>query len=375
MIAPPKRKFLSIQLSIMKKAKKKNTNILIIQILAFVIIVLGIVIMMGYSMTRQSDRALHEFFITAHELYLTVIRAIIVVIGAFFTIRYYLQKKGKLSRFRFISLISFSTMAFIFYILIPLITDIWDIYNALMPFPWTTVPLRFIVGIIYVDPSPQDMYIAGGYTTIIFAYFAYQLFVFIGTIFLGRRWQCSMLCLNNGSHAETMGIALPIIPQNKERPRSKQIKPSLKKVLLGLQLFIFSLNMLLIFFWALLAFWGIVLVPILPLVVIEIVKYLLLETILLMALWIFVGGRGYCYYCPAGFLLGFIGKAVGQRIETNLTNCVKCGACNDACNLSIDILALAKDNRPVKTIHCTGCGHCVDSCPTQNLKYRTNLVD
>ena len=358
----------------MVKAKRKNVNILILQFLAVLLVVLAIIVGMGFSMTGQSDQATQEFFKMAHNIFLNLVRALIVVLGAFFTIRYAIQKKGTVSRFRLISLASFTTMAFIFLVVIPLTTHFWDIYLSIMPFPWTTLPLKLIATISYFDPSFQDAYALQGYTILLFSFFAYQFFVFTGTIFLGRRWHCSMICLYNGCHAESMGVALPLIPQNKKRPDSKQIKPSLKKVLLRMQAFMFSLNMLLMCFWSLLIIWGIVIIPTILLIVVELSKYLFLELLLLMALWIFVGGRGYCYYCPAGFLLGVIGKIVGQRIETNLTYCTNCNACNDACDMSIDIRDAVKRDKPVKTVNCTGCGHCVDSCPTQNLKYATHLM-
>jgi polyferredoxin len=171
-----------------------------------------------------------------------------------------------------------------------------------------------------------------------------------------------------------MGVALPLIPHNKKRPQSKQIKPFLRKTLRVVQCFLFSLNTLLVLLWALFTFFGILLIPIKPLIIIEVVKYLSMELVLLMLLWLFIGGRGYCYYCPAGTLLGLIGRGVGQRIETNLTHCTNCNVCNDACKMSNDIISAVNKNVPLKTIHCTGCGACIDSCPTHNLQYSTNFL-
>ena len=358
-----------------KQDKKKNINILIIQILALVLIVLGTAIGMGLGMTRQMDEDTLEIFRMLFKLYENLVRATVVILGVFFTIRYTLQKRGKISRFRLTSLISFSTMAFIVLILIPLITRFWDFYFAITPFPWLTLPLQLLSKGAFFSNRFEDPYGMYGPTIILYGYFGYQLFMFTGVLLLGRRWQCSMICLINGCHAESMGIALPLTPHNKKRPHSKQIKTSVKKVLLVIQLFLFSLNMLLMLLWSFFTFFGIALVPMKLAIIVELIKYLSLEVIIFMILWIFIGGRGYCYYCPVGFLLGMIGRGVGQRIETDLTHCTGCNACNDACKMSIDVASSAKNNKPVETIQCTGCGLCVDDCPTQNLRYTTRFMD
>ena len=358
-----------------KQVKKKNINILIIQILAIVLITLGLAIGMSIGMIRQMDKETQHIFRLLFKIYENLVRASVVILGVFFTIRYTLQKKGKISRFRLTSLMSFSIMAFIFLILLPLTTHFWDFYFAISPFPWSTLPLQLLSIGSYFGNSFEEPYGMNGVTIILYAYFGYQLFVFIGTLFLGRRWQCSMVCLINGCHAESMGVALPLTPHNKKRPHSKQIKPSLRKVLLAIQLFLFSLNLVLIFFWSFFTFYLVSFVSLRLLIFIEIIKYLTLEVFLFMFLWIFVGGRGYCYYCPVGFLLGVIGRGVGQRIETNLTHCTGCNACNDECKMSVDVVASVKNNKPVETIYCTGCGLCIDSCPTQNLKYTTHFMN
>lgn len=128
----------------MVKQDKKNSNILIIQILALVLIALGFLIGMGSIMSRQMEGGTSELFRLAFKLYENLVRATIIILGVFFTLRYTLQKKGKVSRFRLTSLISFSTMAFIVLILIPVLTRFWDFYFALTPFPWLTLPFQLL---------------------------------------------------------------------------------------------------------------------------------------------------------------------------------------------------------------------------------------
>ena len=358
-----------------KQVKKKDINILIIQILAVVLIILGIAIGMGMGMSRQMDEDTSHFFKFLFKLYENMVRATVVILGVFFTIRYTLKKKGGISRFRLTSLLSFSSMAFICLIILPLVTRFWDLYFAITPFPWSTLPFQLLSRGAFFLNRFEEPYGVAGPVIILYGYFGYQIVMFTGTLLLGRRWHCSMICLVNGCHAESMGIALPLIPQNKKRPHSKQIKPSVRKVLLVIQLCLFSLNMVLMLLWSLFTFFEIALVPMKLVIIVELIKYLSLELFLFMLLWIFIGGRGYCYYCPVGFLLGMIGKGVGQRIKTDLTHCTGCKACNDACKMSIDVVTAAKKSKPVETIQCTGCGLCVDSCPTKNLKYTTRFMD
>lgn len=94
-----------------------------------------------------------------------------------------------------------------------------------------------------------------------------------------------------------------------------------------------------------------------------------------MFFWVAFVGRLYCYYCPLGTLLSWIGRVGGQRITTNETHCIQCGKCNAACQLSIDVRSYASKGIPVDNLNCVGCAHCVDACPTQTLRYSTNFLD
>jgi len=94
-----------------------------------------------------------------------------------------------------------------------------------------------------------------------------------------------------------------------------------------------------------------------------------------MFFWIAFIGRGYCYYCPLGTVLGFLGKLSGQRIKTDNTKCVHCNQCNLACPMSIDIISKAKSGEEVSDISCVGCGHCVDACPSRTLYYSTRFLN
>ena len=156
-----------------KQVKKKNTNILIIQIIAIVLVVLGTIIGMSLGMTRQMDENAQQIFKMVFEIFENLVRATAVILGAIFTIRYTLQKNGKISRFRLTSLISFSTMAFIFLFLLPLMTRFWDLYFAYNPFPWSTLPLQLLSIDSYFGNGFEEPYGMNGATVVLYVYFGY----------------------------------------------------------------------------------------------------------------------------------------------------------------------------------------------------------
>ena len=103
-------------------------------------------------------------------------------------------------------------------------------------------------------------------------------------------------------------------------------------------------------------------------------KYLSTELLVTMFFWIAFIGRGYCYYCPLGTVLSLLGKVAGQKIVTDNTKCLQCNQCNSVCPMSIDIKTMAQKGKPVTTLRCVGCGHCVDACPSRNLSYTTKFL-
>ncbi len=95
-------------------------------------------------MTRQMDAETRKIFMFIFKMYENLVRASAIILASFFTIRYTLQKKATLSRFRIASLVSFSLMAFTVLILLPLLTRFWDLYFGISPFPWSTLPLQLL---------------------------------------------------------------------------------------------------------------------------------------------------------------------------------------------------------------------------------------
>lgn len=309
------------------------------------------------------------FFIFEHYF-----RSAVVAYSSYLTIKRAKALKGKVSRFRVISLVIFSLSLLLFLVIIPTIWLFMGFNSLFMAFPWSAAPLKILIDGEYFGSSFIDLFGSVGIRIAIFAYLAYQAYAYSGTILYGRRWYCSMICTLAGCHAESLGDVLPLIPHNKKRPKSKAVHPKIRIILGILRIFELGLSLFVFIMLGIYAFGGTTFLSIDTLMRLELKRILIFDTYPLVVGWGLVGGRFYCYYCPSGTIFGLVGRIVGQQIDTGLTKCTGCGLCNDACKMSIDVMSKAKAGIPVKDINCVGCGLCVDACPQENLQYSTSFL-
>lgn len=74
--------------------------------------------------------------------------------------------------------------------------------------------------------------------------------------------------------------------------------------------------------------------------------------------------RFFCkYLCPAGALYAAIGKASPYMVRVDESACIRCGKCNRACPMNVEIMD-AKNGR-VTSAECINCNECVHACPVQ----------
>ena len=74
--------------------------------------------------------------------------------------------------------------------------------------------------------------------------------------------------------------------------------------------------------------------------------------------------RFFCkYLCPAGALYGAVGKASPYAVRVDEDACIRCGKCNRACPMNVDVMN-AKNGR-VTSMECINCNECVAVCPVQ----------
>ncbi|UWG99091.1 4Fe-4S binding protein [Dehalobacter sp. DCM] len=315
----------------------------------------------GYASHATEDTA--KLITWFWHFYENWVKTFFIVTCSFLTLK--IVGSSQITVMRKRNLIGFIVSAIVVHIAGPLLLKNSELYFFAMPLPWSTTPLQLLDTTTNFYISRLPAWGVTGITAALIFYAWISAIIILGTLFLGRRWQCSTLCLFNGFASEVFAPAFPLVGKiRKVKPRQLRILFILKWVFLCISLF-FS------FYWAL----HLLKVP-LPgninvISSVENYKYLTGELFTAMFFWIAFIGRGYCYYCPLGTMLGLLGKLAGQKILTNNTKCVQCNQCNSACSMAIDISSKAKDGEAVKNLRCVGCGHCVDACPTRTLSYST----
>ena len=346
---------------------EKALEIAILKVMLATYILLALVIAgLNYGYADQAAPAIAEFISWFWHFYENWIKTIFIICGSFLTLRVIAGSARTTMRKR--NLQGFITIALIVHIIGPLILNISELYLFSMPLPWTTFPLQLFYeeSSFYLTRFP--LWGTAGIAAALIFFALVNIIVFSGTLLLGRRWQCSTLCLFNGFAAEVFAPAFPLISKH------RQVKPTVLKIFNCLK---WLLLMLALFFTS---FWVLYLSD-LPLAFdpgmiaqSEVFKYLGAELLAMMFLWIVLTGRGYCYYCPLGTVLSFMGRLGGQKIVTNKSECIKCNKCNQACPLTIDIKSRAEKALDVDNLRCVGCGHCIDICPTNTLAYQTKFL-
>jgi ferredoxin-type protein NapH len=307
-----------------------------------------------------------EFINWFWNFYENWIKTLSIIAGSYLTLRIIGKPKRTVMRKR--NLIGFIITALVVHIVTPVILNNDEIYFLTMPLPWTTTPIQLLYEGSRFYQNHFPVWGAAGISAALILYVCFSILVIVGTLLFGRRWQCSTLCLFNGFAAEVFAPVIPLIGQKKE------IRPSLLKALIIFRWTFLGLALFFTIWWIL--FLAGVSVPGNHLTIskVEMYKYLIIELLMAMFFWVAFIGRGYCYFCPLGTVLGLFSKLAGQKITTDNTRCVQCGQCNKACPMTIDLKSRAVEGQAVEDLRCVGCAHCVDACPTETLSYTTKFL-
>jgi Pyruvate/2-oxoacid:ferredoxin oxidoreductase delta subunit len=347
---------------------KNPLKLTILKAILWVYIVLCIVIAgLNYGYASNAPGSISAFITWFWQFYENWIKTFFIILCSFLTLRIVGASRRTTMRKR--NLMGMIIAALVVHIVTPLLLHNSDLYFFAMPLPWTTTPLQLLDPNSSFYQSRFPLWGLTGITAALIFYVCMCVLVVLGTLLMGRRWQCSTICLFNGFSSEVFAPAFPLVGKPKE------MKPNILKVFTVLRWFFLVLALFFTMYWGL-SLLGMPLAGDIKIISkVETFKYLISELLMAMFFWVAFIGRGYCYYCPLGTVLSLLAKVAGQKIITNNTKCVQCSQCNSACPMSVDIKTRAQNGEPVTTVRCVGCGHCIDACPSRTLSYSTKFLD
>ncbi len=347
--------------------KHSDIHVRLLKLILWVYIALCFVIAgLNYGYVSKAPEHIAHAITWIWLIYENWVKTLFIIVGSFLTIRIIGSSKRSIMRKR--NLIGFTMAALLLHILVPFLTNNFELYFYTMPFPWTTTPLRLLDQSTSFYQSNFAAWGAGGIMAALIVYVCICVVVLVATLLFGRRFQCSTVCLFNGFAAEVFDPAMPLIGKR------RQLKPETVRALYILRWIFLGLALLLFLYWGLHLFGVSLPIDKEAVAKAESYKYLAGELLAAIFFWIAFMGRGYCTYCPLGTVLGFVAKIADQRITTAHTSCIACNKCNAICPMFINIKTNAIKGADVKDIRCVGCGHCVDECPTRNLAYSTKFL-
>lgn len=344
----------------------RNKELTLLKLLLWIYLILCLVIAgLNFGYVPKASPAEAKLISTLWHLYENEFKSLLIVVGSLLTLR--VIGKSNRNSLRKANLIGITLSALVVHIIGPLIIHNQELYFFTMPLPWTTTPLQFLYPASSIYVSRVAVWGLAGVSTALLFYVVVSVIIIIGTLFLGRRWQCSTLCLFNGFASEVFAPVTPLLG------RKRIVNPRTLLFLSMLRWVFFGMALLFTLYWIFFLLGYPLLVSPSLLSRIEVYKYLSAELLMMMFLWVIFSGRGYCYYCPLGTTLALLSKLSKQHIATNKSHCTKCNCCNIACPMTIDIRSKASLGLPVTDLRCVGCGHCVDVCPTKTLSYQTKF--
>lgn len=340
---------------------------ILLKVILWIYIILCVAIAgLNYGYVKSAPPAVATAITWTWHFYENWVKTAFIVVASILTIR--VVGKTKRTRMRKRNLIGFILASLVVHIFTPIIINNSELYMFAMPLSWTAAPLKLLFedSSFYVSRFP-GWGVTGILLTLIF-YAIVSCVVLVGTLLFGRRWQCSTICLFNGFASEVFAPIFPLVG------KKKKVGPKVLRILVILKWVMLAVAVFFTVYWVLLLA-GAPVTGVHDLIsTIENYKYLTAELLMMMSFWIVFTGRGYCYYCPLGTVLGGISRISGQSITTDHAKCIGCNQCNIACPMTIDIKGKAMTGEPVTLSRCVGCGHCVDTCPTQTLQYSTSFT-
>lgn len=253
---------------------------------------------------------------------------IVVLFGG----RVFLQRKDPYIRKMILSLVLFQV--FLFYVL----------PRYVFPQGWGMAGYPWPYWISALSPNRTE-------GTLIFSVIFAFVFLPIATYLYGRRFYCGFIC-SRAALAETLGN--PFRHLAPKGGTSRKLEVGMYLVLLVA--IIVSILPWLGYEGTFKIYYNVISFPFL--------------FVFGLALYPFAGGRTWCrYFCPAGAMMRFVSGKGRFALVGDKEKCVKCGKCNDVCEMGIDIESQISQGVKIKDGQCVGCGFCISSCPANTLRF------
>ena len=332
----------------MNRVARNRWEILALRWMLLIYILLCLIIAgLNYGYAPGADPSAARIVNSIWHFYENGFKTAMILFAAVLSLRLSRQK----DQHQILNIRAMAVSAVFLHILAPALLGSKEVYFYSMPFPWTSLPIRVWAPL--------------GMTALIGFYLVWSVIILSGTLLIGRKWQCSMVCMFNGFTSILFEPAFPVMRRKRKKVR-KMPGALARNAMLAISIVFFLTQWLAVFgLWPEFASW---------MAAIETFKYLILELLMAMLFWLILHGRGYCAYCPLGTMLSVVSSRAGQRIKTDEAVCVGCGKCDSVCPMGIDIMKQARLRKPVQDSRCVGCGLCVDVCPAKTLTYMTHFL-
>src|SRR6056297_1379532 len=172
--------------------KTDQKELKILKIILWVYIVLCIIIAgLNYGYARNASDDIAKFITWGWHFYENWVKTIFIIIGSYLTLKIL---KDKNTTMRKKNLIGFISAALVVHIIGPILLGNSELYFFTMPLPWTTTPLQLLSTESSFYISRISTWGVNGITIALVFFVVYSVVIFVGTLLLGRRWQCSTIC-------------------------------------------------------------------------------------------------------------------------------------------------------------------------------------
>ena len=195
-----------------------GSEVKILKVFLFIYILFGLLVAgANFGWAPNASPRVQAAILAAWQFYENQFKTVLIIVCAVLTLR--VVKKREIPRMRRYNLIGLISAAFVLHIAGPLLSGNPDLYFVGMPLPWSTAGLRLAVrgSSFYQDHLPRWGH--GGITVALVVFAVSHVIVLGGTLLMGRRWQCSTICLFNGFASEVFAPAFPLFGKKRRLGR------------------------------------------------------------------------------------------------------------------------------------------------------------